>query len=50
MDTLGQNILNLFASFKKETLDLHSLFEAGGNDFYALTAEGRANLTLDHKG
>ena len=76
MDTLAQNILNMFASFKKETLDLHALFEAGGNDpdaraavldkvdrlvkdglleergndFYALTAEGRANLRLDYKG
>lgn len=75
MDTLAQDILNMFASFKKETLDLHSLFEAGGNDpaaraavldkvdrlvkdglleergndFYALTAEGRANLRLDYK-
>ena len=76
MDTLARDILNMFASFKKETLDLHSLFEAGGNDpdarvavldkvdrlvrdgllegrsndFYALTAEGRANLRLDYKG
>lgn len=76
METLAQNILNMFVSFKKETLDLHSLFEAGGNDpdartavldkvdrlvkdglleergndFYALTAAGRASLRLHHKG
>jgi len=75
MDTLAQNILNMFASFNKETLDLHALFEAGGNDpdartavldtverlvkdglleergndFYALTGEGSANLRLDYK-
>ena len=75
MDSLAQNILNLFTSFNKETLDLHTLFEAGGNDpdsrtavldtvehlikdglleergndFYALTREGRANLRLDYK-
>ena len=28
----------MFVSFKKETLDLHSLFEAGGNDPDARTA------------
>ena len=38
MDTLAQNILNMFASFNKETLDLHVLFEAGGNDPDARTA------------
>jgi hypothetical protein len=32
MDALAQNILNMFSSFNKETLDLHALFEAGGND------------------
>ena len=74
MDVLGGKILAMFASFNKETLDLHELFEAGGNDpdartavldrverlvqdglleergndFYALTPEGRINIGLDH--
>ena len=74
MDVLGGKILAMFASFNKETLDLHELFEAGGNDpdartavldrverlvqdglleergndFYALTREGRINIGLDH--
>jgi hypothetical protein len=65
----------MFGSFNKETLDLHELFEAGGNDpntrtavldrverlvqdglleergndFYALTREGRVNIGLDEK-
>ena len=65
----------LFGSFNKDALDLHELFEAGGNDpdsrtavldmverlfkdglleergndFYALTREGRVNVRLDHK-
>ena len=75
MDALAEKILAMFGSFNKETLDLHELFEAGGNDpdartgvlerverlvqeglleergndFYALTPEGRNNLGLDHK-
>ena len=75
MDMLAEKILAMFGSFNKETLDLHELFEAGGNDpdsrtavldsierlvkdglldergndFYALTQEGRVNVNLDHK-
>ena len=75
MDVLAKNILTMFGSFNKETLDLHELFEAGGNDpeartavldtverlvkdglleergndFYALTRAGRANVTLNYK-
>jgi len=71
MDSLTGKILALFGAFNKETLDLHELFEAGGNDpdartavidkierlvqdglleergndFYALTREGRINRT-----
>ena len=32
MDLLASKILAMFGSFNKETLDLHELFEAGGND------------------
>ena len=75
MDVLAGKILAMFGSFNKETLDLHELFEAGGNDpdartavldrverlvqdglleergndFYALTREGRINIGLDQK-
>ena len=75
MDSLTRKILAMFGSFNKETLDLHELFEAGGNDpdartavldrverlvqeglleergndFYALTREGRINIRLHHK-
>jgi len=75
MDVLTGKILAMFGSFNKETLDLHELFEAGGNDpdartavldtverlvqdglleergndFYALTREGRINIGLDQK-
>ncbi|HEX8141870.1 MAG TPA: hypothetical protein VF553_04685 [Pyrinomonadaceae bacterium] len=68
MDELQQKVLGMFEHWGKETLDLHELFEAGGNDpeartavfdiveklvrdglmeergndFYALTEEGRA--------
>jgi hypothetical protein len=75
MDMFAGKILAMFGSFNKETLDLHELFEAGGNDphartavldmverlvkdglleergndFYALTREGRMNIGLDHK-
>lgn len=67
MDEMAQQILRMFRRFNKESLDLHELFEAGGNDpegrkevlygvermvedglleergndFYALTGEGR---------
>jgi hypothetical protein len=75
MDVLAEKILAMFRSFNKETLDLHVLFEAGGNDpdarsavldtveqmvkdglleergndFYALTREGRFNVRLGEK-
>jgi len=75
MDNLAEKILAMFRAFNKETLDLHELFEAGGNDpdtrtavldtverlvqdglleergndFYALTREGRINIRLNHK-
>jgi hypothetical protein len=68
MDTLTLKVLEMFERWNKETLDLHELFEAGGNDpderkavfftverlveeglleergndFYALTAEGKS--------
>ena len=32
MDVLTKKVLAMFGSFNKETLDLHELFEAGGND------------------
>jgi DNA-binding PadR family transcriptional regulator len=32
MDTLTLRVLGMFAHWNKETLDLHELFEAGGND------------------
>ncbi|HEX8847886.1 MAG TPA: hypothetical protein VF791_24810 [Pyrinomonadaceae bacterium] len=64
---MKEDVLAMFEQMKKETLDLHELFEAGGNDadrrrevfyaveqlveeglleergndFYALTAEGK---------
>jgi hypothetical protein len=38
MDVLAGKILAMFGSFNKETLDLHVLFEAGGNDPDARTA------------
>jgi hypothetical protein len=66
MDEMKRRVLGMFEQLKKETLDLHELFEAGGNDaearrevfftveqlveglleesgndFYALTAEGK---------
>ena len=75
MDVLAAKIVAMFGSFNKETLDLHELFEAGGNDpaartavldrverliqdglleergndFYALTREGRISIGPDHK-
>jgi hypothetical protein len=75
MDVLAGKILAMFGSFNKKMLDLHELFEAGGNDpdarsavldtverlvkdglleergndFYALTREGHANVRLDPK-
>lgn len=67
MDELKKRVLGMFEQMGKEALDLHELFEAGGNDmdarrdvlyaverlvedglleergndFYALTAEGK---------
>ena len=32
MDRLKNRVLNSFAHWNKEELDLHTLFEAGGND------------------
>jgi predicted transcriptional regulator len=32
MDDIRQRVLGMFEQMKKETLDLHELFEAGGND------------------
>jgi predicted transcriptional regulator len=75
MDVLAGKTLAMFGFFTKETLDLHELFEAvgndpdartavldtlerlvkdglleeRGNDFYALTQEGRVTVRLDHK-
>jgi hypothetical protein len=38
MDALAGKILAMFRSFNKKTLDLHELFEAGGNDPETRTA------------
>lgn len=38
MDELTRKVLGSFAHWGKETLDLHELFEAGGNDPEARTA------------
>ncbi|HYY58535.1 MAG TPA: hypothetical protein VE842_14475 [Pyrinomonadaceae bacterium] len=38
MDNLTRKVLGMFKYWKKETLDLHELFEAGGNDMEARTA------------
>ncbi len=38
MDRLAGEILAMFESFNKEILDLHELFEAGGNDPETRTA------------
>jgi hypothetical protein len=38
MDMLAGKILAMFGPFNKETLDLHELFEAGGNDPESRTA------------
>ena len=32
MDELTRRVLHLFSQLNSETLDLHTLFEAGGND------------------
>ena len=32
MDKMTHRVLSLFAQMKSDTLDLHALFEAGGND------------------
>jgi hypothetical protein len=75
MDELRQRVLGMFEQMKKETLDLHELFEAGGNDaearkevlytverlveeglleergndFYALTTEGKRAAQGNHQ-
>jgi hypothetical protein len=38
MDEMTEKVIGMFARFGKETLDLHELFEAGGNDPEARTA------------
>lgn len=38
MDELTKKVLRSFAVWQKEILDLHELFEAGGNDPEARTA------------
>jgi hypothetical protein len=38
MDALTQKVLGMFEHWGKESLDLHELFEAGGNDPDARTA------------
>ena len=38
MDLLTRKVLQSFAVWQKDTLDLHELFEAGGNDPEARTA------------
>ncbi|MGH9961390.1 MAG: hypothetical protein ACREBC_30395 [Pyrinomonadaceae bacterium] len=37
MDELTKDVLRSFATWKKDALDLHTLFEAGGNDPEART-------------
>jgi DNA-binding PadR family transcriptional regulator len=38
MDQLTKDVLGSFAHWNKESLDLHTLFEVGGNDPEARTA------------
>ena len=38
MDEISKKVLNMFQVLGKPTLDLHELFEAGGNDPEARTA------------
>jgi hypothetical protein len=38
VDELTKKVIRSFALWRKETLDLHELFEAGGNDPQARTA------------
>ena len=38
MDELTKKVLRSFAVWQKDTLDLHELFEAGGNEPEARTA------------
>ena len=37
MDELTRRVLGMFEYLKRDTLDLHTLFEAGGNDPEART-------------
>jgi hypothetical protein len=38
VDELSKKVLRSFAVWQKDTLDLHELFEAGGNDPQSRTA------------
>ena len=38
MDELTRKVIGSFATWRKDSLDLHTLFEAGGNDPEARTA------------
>jgi hypothetical protein len=38
LDELTQRVLGMFAQLQKDVLDLHQLFEAGGNDPAARSA------------
>jgi hypothetical protein len=38
VDELTRKVLRSFSTWRKETLDLHELFEAGGNDPETRTA------------
>ena len=38
MDELTRKVIGSFATWRKDRLDLHELFEAGGNDPEARTA------------
>jgi hypothetical protein len=38
VDELTRKVLRSFSTWRKETLDLHELFEAGGNEPEARTA------------
>ena len=56
MDELSRKVLGMFGELGKESLDLHELFEAGGNDpeerravFYAIERLVELGL-LDERG
>ena len=50
MDELTQRVLSLFDELGKDTLDLHELFEAGGNDPDARRAVFYSVETLVERG